>query len=295
MKTILITGINGYLGSQLAKRYSKTYKIIGLEYSKDNLFRIQRDGFELYESKDGIPAEIFHKHTIDCVIHTATFYGRDDELDSEMLYANTYLPQLLLEKLTTTGCKLFINTDTVLDRFTSSYTLTKKQFRDWLKYYSKSAKMQVVNLELEHFYGPGTSITNFITLMTQKMLQNQQIIQLTKGEQNRDFLYIDDLLKVYDLMLKKHNNFSEFEVFNVGAGSNTNLKYILKFLKKHTSSTSKLDFDAIPYRKNELMESNNDILKLSKLGWSPKTSIEVGLTNVIKYEKKILVEKLDHY
>jgi nucleoside-diphosphate-sugar epimerase len=286
MKTILITGINGYLGSQLAKRYSKEYHVVGLEYSKDNLFRLQGENFEVYESKDGISSEMFDKYTFDCVIHTATFYGRDQESDSKMMYANTYLPQMLLEKLIKNGCELFINTDTVLDRFTSSYALTKKQFRDWLQFYSNLCKMKVVNLQLEHFYGPGTSSTNFITLMTQKMLQNEKVIPLTKAEQNRDFLYVDDLLRVYDLVLKNESKFADFEAINVGAGENTNLKYILQYIKKHTGSSSELDFGAVPYRINELMESNNDISKLKKLGWCPKISVDVGLANVIKFEQK---------
>ena len=41
MKTILITGINGFLGSHLAKGLSKDYKIVGLEYSVRNLFRLK--------------------------------------------------------------------------------------------------------------------------------------------------------------------------------------------------------------------------------------------------------------
>ena len=54
MKTILITGINGYLGSLLLKRYSKDYKIVGLEYTLDNLFRIDKENYDLYSSKNGI-------------------------------------------------------------------------------------------------------------------------------------------------------------------------------------------------------------------------------------------------
>ena len=285
MKTILITGINGYLGSQLAKRYSNSFNIIGLEYSKDNLFRLGDHSFELFESKYGIPDEIFDKHTIDCIIHTATFYGRELESDGKMLYSNTYLAQLLLEKAARNGCKLFINTDTVLDKFTSSYALTKKHFRDWLQFYAISGKIKVVNLEIEHFYGPGSSSSNFITLMTQKLLRNVKSIPLTKGEQNRDFLYIDDLLEVYDLILKRQRDFSDFETYNVGAGLKTNLKHILEYLKKNTSSSSILNFGAIPYRTNELMESNNDISKLTELGWYAKTSIHTGLSRVIFYEK----------
>lgn len=285
MKTILITGINGYLGSKLAKRYAKKYNIIGLEYSIENLFRLEDENFEVYESKDIIFDTIFKNHSIDYIIHTATFYGKEQESDGKMMYANTYLPQLLLEEAIKNDCSLFINTDTVLDRFTSSYTLTKKQFRDWLQFYSSDSKIKVINLELEHFYGPGTSQTNFITLMVKKMLNNDTVIKLTKAEQNRDFLYINDLLQLYDLMFENESKFSDFEIFNVGTGINTNLKYILQYIKKHTLSSSELDFGAIPYRTNELMESNNDITKLINLGWSPKTPIDFGLLSVIEFEK----------
>jgi len=288
MKTILITGINGYLGSNLAKRYAKKYNILGLEYTLNNLFRIRNETFEVYASKNGIPDELFQKHEIYGIIHTATFYGRNNESNSEMTYANMYLPQMLLEKAITNGCKLFINTDTVLDRFTSSYALTKKQFGDWLIYYSKNSSIRVLNLKVEHFFGPGTSNSNFITLMVQKMLKNEAVIALTKCEQNRDFLYIDDLLRVYDLILKNHIEFKSYEDFNVGYGKNVNLKETLEFIKREISSTSKLDYGAIPYRNNELMESTNDTTKLNLLGWFPKVTINDGLIRIIDFEKNIL-------
>ena len=202
-----------------------------------------------------------------------------------MCYSNTYLPQILIEKAIKKGCKLFINTDTILERFTSSYSLTKKQFLDWLVYYSKNTSTRVVNLKLEHFIGPGTSNSNFITLMVQKMLNNVPIIALTKCEQNRDFLYIDDLLRVYDLILKSYSNFAFYEDFYVGSGKKSNLKEILEFIKSETSSKSKLDYGVIQYRNHELMESNNDVSRLNDLGWFAKKNINDGLKSVIDFEK----------
>ena len=121
--------------------------------------------------------------------------------------------------------------------------------------------------------------------MVQKMLRNETTIPLTKAAQNRDFLYVDDLLRVYDLMLEKHRDFNHFEEFNVGAGVNSNLKEILEFIKVNTSSNSILEYGAIPYRNNELMESKNDVSRLKELGWLPKVSINNGLLKVIEFEK----------
>lgn len=290
MKTLLITGINGYLGSNLAIRYSDTYKIIGLEYDCSDLHRLKEYHFKVFESKDGIPDTLFKSHKIDGIIHTATFYGRNNELDSEMCYSNIYLPQLLLEKAIKYRCELFINTDTVLERFTNSYSLTKKQFADWLIYYSKKSNIKVINLKLEHFFGPGTANTNFITLMIQKMLNNDSSIALTMCEQNRDFIYIDDLLRVYDVMLENYDHFDNFEDFFVGSGRNSNLKEILEFIRQQTSSLSKLDYGVIPYRSNELMESSNDVTRLNNLGWFAETTMNDGLIRTINYEKNNLNE-----
>ena len=284
-KKLLITGINGYLGSKLAYRYKGEYEVIGLEYDLTNLHRLEEGLFEVYESKKGIPDDLFDNHQIDIIIHTGTFYGRDNESSSKMLYANTYLPQLLLVKAVANNCELFINTDTVLNRFTSSYSLTKKQFRDWLQFYANQQKIKVINIRLEHFYGPGTSDTNFVTLMVRKMLNNEANIALTKAEQRRDFLYIDDLLNVYDLMLDKHESMDILSEFQVGFGKNIQLKDLLELIKRSTKSISNLCYGEIAYRNNELMESSNDINTLLEIGWVPKIGIEEGLLEVIEYEK----------
>lgn len=283
MKTLLITGINGYLGSELAKKFDKEYNVIGLEYTLENLFRINKEKYKVYSSKYGIDDNLFKENKIDLIIHTATLYGRNGETDNLMVYSNLLLPQKLLQLACINKCPLFINTDSILNRYISSYSLTKRQFNDWLKLYSKTNKIKVINLRLEHFYGPGSSDTNFISLMTSKMLSNDAIINLTKGEQNRDFLYISDLLTVYDFVIKKMKGFTDYEEFIIGSGASVNLKYILEFIKKETSSKSILKYGAIPYRHEELMNSNNNISKIKKLGWNPKISIEEGLKKVIDY------------
>ena len=285
MKTILITGINGYLGSILAKRYSKKYNIVGLEYDLKDLFRLDGFNFKVYPSCNGISDEIFQTHKIDCIIHTATLYGKNNESCSKVLFSNTYIPLLLFEKALKNGCNLFINTDTILNRFTNYYSLTKNQFNDCLKYFSLNENLKVINLKLEHFYGPGTSNTNFISLMAQKMLNNELVISLTKCEQKRDFLYIDDLIKVYDLMLDRCEIFDSYEEFNVGSSKKIELKKVLELIKIETGSTSKLDYGALPYRVGEIMESISDNSNLKKLGWQSKVSLKEGIAEVVKFER----------
>ncbi len=276
MKTILITGINGYLGSHLAKTFQPDHTIIGLEYSLENLFRIESCGFPVYESSIDNLNLIFNKYAIDTIIHTATFYGRNNEDLEQIFSSNLHFPFVLLNKAIANKCSLFVNTDTVLDRFVSPYSLTKKQFDDWLRL--RCNEILIANMQLEHFFGPDGSSTNFVTAMVNRMKNNEKSIDLTMGEQLRHFVYIDDVVSAFELV---YNNKSRLEknynCFQVATDELIQLKEMLLLIKDYTKSTSNLNFGAIPYRENELMKSESDNSSLKAIGWIPKTNIQKGI------------------
>ncbi|HEY5535101.1 MAG TPA: NAD(P)-dependent oxidoreductase [Ignavibacteria bacterium] len=285
MKTLLITGINGFLGSHLAKRFSKSYRIIGTEFSKENLFRIKDFSFTVYLSDRKSIKRIFTENSIDIIIHTATFYGKSNEEISQIAETNLFTPFEILDLAIKNNVGLFINTDTSLHRYTSIYALTKKQFNDWLYYRSKEIKS--INIQLEHFYGLGCSNSNFITSMIEKLMNNEPVIDLTKGEQKRNFNYYEDILDAYELIFNSkdilQNNFNHIEV---GSGELITIKELMILLKDLTGSSSILNFGAIPYREHELMESKLDNKSILRLGWVPKVSIKEGIIKIITEKTK---------
>lgn len=279
MKNILITGINGYLGSNLAKSLAEKNNIIGLEYSTKNLNRLKGYDFNVYSVENGIPDELFKDQQIDTIIHTATFYGRQNETVKSIANANLLIPLDLLDKAIENGCLTFINTDTVLDRFVSTYALTKRHFQEWL--YLRRHEIKVINMQLEHFYGPDAPETNFITVMIKRLKQNEPVIDLTGGEQKRDFVYIDDVVAAYHTILNKQTLLNFYSEFQVSTKNTISIKELLQTLKHLTGSKSKLNFGAIPYRENELMLSETNNSALLNLGWQPQQSINEGLQNTI--------------
>jgi len=280
MYTILITGINGFLGSHIAKRLSKNNHIIGLEYNVDNLFRLEGFDFKVYTSDDPTIQTVFKENKIDIIIHTATFYGRNKEDTAKIAGTNLFFPFNLLNTAIANGAKLFVNTDTVLDRFTSTYALSKRQFQEWL--YFRSSEINAINIQLEHFYGPGCSNTNFVTAMIEKLKNNEPGIDLTYGEQLRDFIYYADIIDAYELIIDGFNNIEgKYNNYQVSNGELITIKDLMLLLKKLTNSTSQLNFGALPYRENELMKSETDNSKLRSLGWIPKTSIISGIKQTV--------------
>jgi nucleoside-diphosphate-sugar epimerase len=286
MKTILITGINGFLGSNLAKAFSTDHRIVGLEYSLKNLDRIKDFNFKTYSVENGIPDEVFTEQNIDFIVHTATFYGRQNESADIIARANLFIPLQLLEKVINYKCKLFINSDTVLDRYVNTYALSKRHFQEWL--YLRRNEIKIINMQLEHFYGPGASNANFLTHMIRRLKNNEASIDLTLGEQKRGFVYIEDVVSAYKLVFDKAKEISDpFTEFHVTASQLISIKDLMLLLKKLLKSESVLNFGAVDYRENELFESITDSKALIKLGWRPNTELYKGLEYTILSELKI--------
>jgi nucleoside-diphosphate-sugar epimerase len=280
VKTALVTGINGFLGSHLAKRLSNQFRIIGIEYQINNLFRLDGYDFKVIDSSPRSIESLFSEEPIDYIIHTATFYGRNNEDTAQITDTNLFIPFRLLDWAIKKQVKVFINTDTVLDRFVSAYALTKAQFKDWL--YFRRNEIKTISMQLEHFYGPGCNTSNFITAMINRLKNNEPVIDLTKGEQLRDFVYYEDIISAFETVINKNETVTTGSTFQVGSGETTSIKELMLFLKEQTGSSSQLNFGAIPYRENELMVSETNIEPLSGLGWKPEYTIREGLLNTIK-------------
>ena len=284
IKTILITGGNGYLGSRLTYLLCQDYNLIVVNrsYDCDRLASISNK-VKIYNSNKDKIEEIFNNN-IDIIIHTATLYDRNNKYSANQLCeSNLDFPRKLLLEGIKNKVSYFINIDTPLNMYTNLYSLTKKQFLNWLLFYKN--EINIVNLQLQHFYGPGASDDNFITSMVSRMINSDVEIDLTHGEQKRDFIYIDDLLDLFEYFISNINKFSGFNEFEVGSGYNYLIREIVEKIKKITLAKTRLNFGAIPYRKNELMNSKVNLEKLKQIKWNTKVSMEEGLKNVIKFEK----------
>lgn len=286
-KTILITGGTGFLGSHIVNKLSDKYKIIILKRSFSNTWRIEDNKNIFYYNIDRINLEkVFDENEIDIVIHTATSYGRNNESVSEITKTNLMFPLKLLELSLKNKVEMFINTDTVSPKYLNEYSLSKSQLTEWLKFYSTQIK--IFNLKLEHMYGEKDSTTKFVTYIIYSFLKNIPEINLTKGEQKRDFIYIKDVVDAYYKVLKNYEKFDRgFYEYEIGSGNSITIKELVLKIKGLIENTkTKLNFGAIEYRKNEIMESKSDITKFKKdFNWYPGYSLDEGLKRTIEWYK----------
>ena len=288
LPTILLTGATGFLGSHLLEALlAKGHKVVVLKRSTSNIWRIEHLMAQVTSyDVDVQPLELaFEQQRIDVVMHAACHYGRNGAPIHQIVESNLMFGLRILDACLKFKTDTFFNTDTLLQKHLNVYTLSKKQFVEWLQ--QKADNIQVINLKLEHMYGPKDDATKFVPWVLSQLKANAPEIKLTKGEQERDFIYIDDVVSAYMLLLEKATGLVKFNEFDVGTGQLTTVKSFLESLKavyeeSLGASTTTLNFGAIPYRVGEMMTVQVNNQALLDLGWSPKTELEDGLKNIIK-------------
>lgn len=292
MKRILLTGVTGFLGSHLAKSFLAVgYEVVALKRKSSPLRRVESvlKDIIFLDISEACFSEAFRDYgKIDAIIHTATCYGRNAESVSDIYLANTGFPLRLLDAGSRAGVKLFINTDTILDKYLNIYSLSKNQFLQWGMFFSSHEKICFANMRLEHFYGEDDDPTKFSTYVINSCLSNVPEIKLTEGRQARDFIYIDDVVSAYVVLLEKIEILnSSFVEYDVGSGQSIPIKTFVETVHRLTASKTHLNFGALPYREGEVMNSAADISGLAALGWCCRYDIEAGLKRVIDQEREM--------
>lgn len=290
-KRILLTGVTGFLGSHLAKTLlTNGYEVMALKRKSSSLHRVESIVSDIvFFDIEGLDFDQLFCDCgkIDAIIHTATCYGRNNESVSEIFTANTEFPLRLLDAGNRAGVGIFLNTDTILDKYLNLYALSKNQLLQWGKFFSMHEKIRFGNIRLEHFYGLNDDPTKFTAYVINSCLWNVPELKLTKGEQKRDFIYIDDVISAYVVLLEKIDSFSSsFFELDVGTGQSVSIREFVETVHRLTASKTHLDFGALPYRKGEVMQSEADISVLAALGWHCHYDIETGLKQIIDQERK---------
>jgi nucleoside-diphosphate-sugar epimerase len=168
----------------------------------------------------------------------------------------------------------------------NAYALSKNQFAAWLELESK--KIQVINLKIEHMYGPKDDIKKLVPWVISQLKLNVPSISLTPGNQLRDFVHIDDVVSAFITSIEQLSKLDNFNEFEVGTGLSIPVRQFIEHVKlsfeNHNGrSDTKLDFGKQPYRSGEPMHIKVNNQNLIKLGWSPKTSYVEGINNLMTH------------
>lgn len=293
MSRILVTGATGFIGKNLLDLLiSKNEEIIVFStHSQSDLVLLKEMKIKniLYEEdleKNNIP--------LDYCIHLAS-YGvnyNDKNLDT-MIDVNIKLSSKILTFCINNSCKAFISAGSCFEygtQFsdfideTSSlnaediYAATKIACHDLLKTIAKKNGLRFLICRPFGVYGKYEPNHRLLPTVFECGIKNK-VLDLTSGEQVRDYLYVKDVANAFYEILLNINNFKFFDVVNICSGVPCSVKeFVKEIILINGFDESLFRFGMISYRKNESMRlvgSNKKLLQLTN--WTQKYSLKKGL------------------
>jgi nucleoside-diphosphate-sugar epimerase len=138
-----------------------------------------------------------------------------------------------------------------------------------------------------HIYGAGEAPGRLGPHIISKALSGEQI-ELTGGEQQRDFLHVADCAACLWTGLSLASGEPGLKVHNLGTGAGTTLRHYAKALASELAGRglrADLDFGRLPYRANEPMVSLPDTSSWQvATGWRPGVSLAAGIADMVDRE-----------
>jgi len=309
MKKIFITGAAGFIGFHLCLHLKQRGDfVIGIDnfnpyYSVE--LKNKRTKILKENNIDVINADINDKNTIDKilqqdithVVNLAAQAGVRYSFENPSSYVNSNLVGFvsLLEVLKNyKNIKLvFASSSSVYglndkipfctkdktDLPTNLYGATKKANEAIAYSYHHLYKIPMIGLRYFTVYGPFGRPDMAYFSFTQDILDGKEIKVYNNGDMQRDFTYIDDIVKGTASAIDYETT---FDIFNLGNNSPTNLIDFIHVIENHLNIKAKKKF--LPLQKGEMLSTYADISKSKELlKFNPLISIDEGMKNFIDW------------
>ena len=317
MKTYLITGGAGFIGSSLAdKLLENNCKVLVIDnfcnfydpkIKEENIkeallnpnYKLYRGDIRDLELLD----KIFSENKIDAVIHLAAMAGVRPSIEDPILYqeVNCMGTQNLLETMKkynvlnlvmASSSSVYGNNKTVpfketdiVDFAISPYAATKKANEIMTHVYHKLFNFNVIMLRFFTVYGPRQRPDLAINKFTQLMLNNEKIPMFGNGSTSRDYTYIDDIVFGIEKSIQyTEENKNVYEIINLGNSSPITLLSMINIIGRVVGINPQIE--KLPMQPGDVERTYADISKAKKLlGYNPKTSFEKGIENFVIWYK----------
>lgn len=274
---LLLTGANGFLGRAFARAAGHDVEIVAVSG------RRHAAAGELALNlcdKDSVRSVIRELRPTHVVNFASLGVTRDTSTLSDLLAVNTVGAINLVEALTEEGQAAhtllfgtayeYADSSERLDESArldpqSPYAISKTTLYYALKQYGGAAPLTF--LRLFNVFGVGEPAERLIPFIARKSRAGEDI-PLTGAEQQRDFMFVDDLIAILHRLVALPAPAAGLRTINVGTGEGTPLKTFIGLAAQALARQGlapKLNFGALPYRAQDPMRCVADNRRLREL------------------------------
>ena len=163
----------------------------------------------------------------------------------------------------------------------SFYGASKYAVEKYLYVYRLEHGLDYTALRLGNVYGPRqdpTGEAGVVAIFAQAMLEGRPITIFGTGEQERDFVYVRDVVEASVAALDKGGG----ESYNIATGTGTSINRIYELLKEGAGYAGEASHG--PARPGDVFRIYLDVAKAREgLGWEPRYSLEDGLRETLQW------------
>jgi nucleoside-diphosphate-sugar epimerase len=312
MKKVLITGIAGFVGANLARSLLETGREIhGIVRPDSNLWKLGEIKSKIILHAGDLTDKDSARKTIleikpEVVYHLAVYGAYPNQAEAELIYQSSFLAtSYLLDAALGAGVSVIVNAgssseygakdhpmreDEIIEP-NSNYAVGKAAQTLLCRNFSREHKLPIITLRLFSVYGPFEEKGRFILTALLNALENKDI-PIADPKTARDFVFAEDVVEAFIKAGERKDLGGE--IFNIGTGKEETLLSAAELVKKVTKSSSKIVSGAYPDRPFDVSTWQADVSKAKKiLGWQAKTSFEEGLKKTLEWVKgnKSIYEK----
>jgi len=297
---VLITGVAGFIGSNLAGRLiKKGYKVIGIDNLSYGVREQIPEGVEFHQvdirDKSIIPLFqhcdfVFHFAAKNCIsdcqldpVETADINVRGTVNVFEAARRASVRKVIYAESSALyEGSKTLPTPETEV-RPESFYSISKFSSMYFAEGYSRFFGLKTTALRYFCVYGPRQdyrrTIPPVFSAFIIKLLKGEQPVIYGTGEKRRDFIHVDDINDFHEMCITDDRTTGK--VFNLGSGVNYSVNDIYSTISSLLGSSVKPVYK--PDLPGEAFANLADISLARSLGWSPGITLTQGLKTSIEF------------
>lgn len=289
MKRILITGVTGYIGSNLARRLLGDCEVYGLARRPLNLEYLdglqERIEFLFYDGSYESVSAALEASRPDLVYHLAAYYtgAHGPDATPALVASNITYGAYVLEAIVECGCPALVYASTMMAHYNGEayrplnlYAATKRAFSDVLAYYTDAGLLRAVTLVLSDTYGPGDRRPKILNLAKEAARSGEKLA-LSDGGQDYDVVYIDDVAAAFqqagELLLC--NQAWKNETFQVAAPEPLSLRQTVETMLQVNGLVLNAAWGQRPPAAREIRRAVRQYPPVP--GWAPATPLKEGL------------------
>src|SRR3989344_156988 len=175
---------------------------------------------------------------------------------------------------------------------TIPYCISKLSAENYLRFFSETHGIRFVALRPSNIYGPGQNPhgeAGVIAIFLEKMLRGDSPIIYGDGEQSRDFVYVEDVVCAFILVLERQ---SAYGIYHVSCECEISLNQVFHELNSQFENRFEKKHIPAPWKEQHGSCLSHQKIR-NELGWEPKVPIEEGIARVVKnsFEEKTVPKK----